>query len=239
VQAQADEDDLYHCAFNFPAVLSVLGPQAWPDLRHTHETLCKDKRVRIRQTLAYSLHEIAKLCGEAETLIDKFELFAHSKQVDVKEGVVQYLPEFIATLKNKPDFLLKNEELITKKEKSWRNRSQQGLNLVSLAEVLEPKEFQKYIPVLLEFCQDEVSEVRLEVCRQMYRAVQACLRESAVGIAMVSQICEMATATRYTSRQDFVAICESVIKHKIELFDDYFAKAFYELQHDKYLDVKI
>ena len=32
-QAITDEDDLYHCAFNFPAILLTIGQQAWPVLK--------------------------------------------------------------------------------------------------------------------------------------------------------------------------------------------------------------
>ena len=57
------EDILYHCAFNFPAVLLTLGKQSWPELKDIYKTLAIDHRIKVRKTLAYSLFEIAKILG--------------------------------------------------------------------------------------------------------------------------------------------------------------------------------
>jgi len=54
---------LYHCAYNFPAVLLTLGPSFWPELKPIHQQLVRDNRTRIRHTLACSLHEVAKILG--------------------------------------------------------------------------------------------------------------------------------------------------------------------------------
>mmetsp|Transcript_32265 Transcript_32265/g.23820 ORF Transcript_32265/g.23820 Transcript_32265/m.23820 type:complete len:112 (+) Transcript_32265:256-591(+) len=59
----ADNDISYHCAFNFPAVLYTLGPSAWPKLFSTYQTLLFDSRWKVRRTLAYSFHEVAKILG--------------------------------------------------------------------------------------------------------------------------------------------------------------------------------
>lgn len=61
--AQNQEDILYHCSFNFPAVLLTLGPSAWTSLKAIHEKLVRDSRVKVRKTLAYSLFELAKILG--------------------------------------------------------------------------------------------------------------------------------------------------------------------------------
>lgn len=74
-QAQQDEDDLYHCAFNFPAILFTLGQKAWPQLKEVYFKFVKDRRERIRKTLAYSLHDVAKLIPDASELIPVFDLF--------------------------------------------------------------------------------------------------------------------------------------------------------------------
>jgi serine/threonine-protein phosphatase 4 regulatory subunit 1 len=53
----------YHCAFNFPAVLYTLGPKSWKKLQPLYESLIKDSRWKVRRTLSFSLHEIAKILG--------------------------------------------------------------------------------------------------------------------------------------------------------------------------------
>ena len=37
-----DSDTIYHCAYNFPAVLLTLGPERWPDLKVIYKKLARD-----------------------------------------------------------------------------------------------------------------------------------------------------------------------------------------------------
>ena len=62
-----DGDLAYHCAFNFPGVLLTLGPSWWPQLQPIHESLVKDVRWKVRRTLSFSLHEVAKIIGPEDT----------------------------------------------------------------------------------------------------------------------------------------------------------------------------
>ncbi|KAJ2078563.1 hypothetical protein H4R24_004387 [Coemansia sp. RSA 988] len=54
-------DILYHSAFNFPALLAALGPQGWDRLRDVYMQLSKTEHYEARQTLACSLHEVARI----------------------------------------------------------------------------------------------------------------------------------------------------------------------------------
>jgi hypothetical protein len=88
---------LFHCAFNFPAVLLTLGPSFWPELKPIHAVLVRDSRTRIRRTLACSMHEIAKILGpslaESELISVLFHFFKDTEEV--KEGSLKFLPEFL------------------------------------------------------------------------------------------------------------------------------------------------
>lgn len=78
-QSQQDEDDLYHCAFNFPAILFTLGQDAWPQLKEVYYRLINDHRERVRKTLAYSLHEVANVIPDPNELILVFDKFTVDK----------------------------------------------------------------------------------------------------------------------------------------------------------------
>ncbi|KAJ2498832.1 hypothetical protein GGH96_003979 [Coemansia sp. RSA 1972] len=54
-------DVLYHSAFNFPALLASLGAQGWDRLRDAYMQLSKSEHYDARQTLACSLHEVARI----------------------------------------------------------------------------------------------------------------------------------------------------------------------------------
>jgi serine/threonine-protein phosphatase 4 regulatory subunit 1 len=63
-----DNEIIYSCAFNFPAVLDAVGRDKWEsELWKVYEKLLKNQDKRIKQTLSESLHEIAKLVGESLT----------------------------------------------------------------------------------------------------------------------------------------------------------------------------
>ena len=58
-----NSDVAFHWAYNFPAVLVTLGKDKWPDLKRLYKILVKDNQWKVRKTLSYSLHEVAKILG--------------------------------------------------------------------------------------------------------------------------------------------------------------------------------
>lgn len=65
------------CAYSFPAVLSVVGKDRWDEIRDIYHNLAQSRSANIKQTLAHSLHEVAKILGDEqmveEELIPIFE----------------------------------------------------------------------------------------------------------------------------------------------------------------------
>lgn len=52
-----DNEIIYSCAYNFPAVLDAVGKEKWEtDLWKVYEKLLKQQDKRIKQTLSESLH---------------------------------------------------------------------------------------------------------------------------------------------------------------------------------------
>ena len=98
--SQASDDVIFHCAYNFPAVLLTLGSAAWPQLKPIYEKLVRDSRVKVRKTLAFSLFELAKILGSNLVESELIPILFHflKDHQEVREGVLESLPEFIATL---------------------------------------------------------------------------------------------------------------------------------------------
>lgn len=68
-------ENTYHCAYNFPAVLLTLGPSKWDDsLKTLYFSLLKDTQWRVRRTLSFSIHEIAKIIGPAKSKLELLPL---------------------------------------------------------------------------------------------------------------------------------------------------------------------
>lgn len=97
---QSKEEVIYHCAFNFPAVLLTLGPTAWPELKEIYERMVRDTHTKVRKTLSYSLFELARILGPQLTESELIPILFHFLKdiAEVKEGIMSSLPQFIEQL---------------------------------------------------------------------------------------------------------------------------------------------
>jgi serine/threonine-protein phosphatase 4 regulatory subunit 1 len=90
-------DIKFHCAFNFPAVVSILGAADWLKLSPTFELLHNDTFWKIRRSFAYSLHELARILGQGITetqLATAFDSYLHDVQ-DVRLGAMLHFADFL------------------------------------------------------------------------------------------------------------------------------------------------
>lgn len=63
-----DAELKYHCAYSFPAVLSTIGSNRWKEIRTVYHTLVQSRSVSVKQTLASSLHEVARILSNGNDL---------------------------------------------------------------------------------------------------------------------------------------------------------------------------
>jgi serine/threonine-protein phosphatase 4 regulatory subunit 1 len=119
-----DSDNVTYCSFNFPAVLLTLGPGGWPQLSETYSLLTKDGQFKVRRSLAFSLHEIAKILGTELTvaaLLPTLEAFLKDLE-EVKVGVITNLAKFYEVLSPsiREEYLYVLEDI--RKDTNWRFR---------------------------------------------------------------------------------------------------------------------
>jgi len=148
---------LYHCAYNFPAVLLTLGSSAWSKLKPIHEKLVRDSRIKVRKTLAYSLFELAKILGSALTESDLLPvLFYFMKDLDeVKEGVMVSLPDLVAVLEplQRESFVDKFAAAWVSGEENWRKRALQTEQLGTMAALFTPEVFARhFLKTFFDMC---------------------------------------------------------------------------------------
>ena len=96
--SQIDNDTAFHCAYNFPAVLKVLGPKYWADhLQPMYAQLVTDNRWKVRRSLAFSIHECAVILGPEITEKNLLPILFHFLQdlTEVAEGALQNLPQIL------------------------------------------------------------------------------------------------------------------------------------------------
>jgi serine/threonine-protein phosphatase 4 regulatory subunit 1 len=122
----------YNCAFNFPAIALTLGVEYWKYIKNLYKKLAEDVSWKVRQTLAYSIHELAIILGTTNTQTDLVPIFdSYIKDVDeVRIGIVANLTKFlrVLTLDYRRSYMPKlNDFLKMDNQRNWRFRNELGL----------------------------------------------------------------------------------------------------------------
>ena len=124
--AVVDTEAIFHCAYNFPAVVATLGASRFEELAETFNALVHDTKPSIRATLSHSLHEIAKMIGPDLTqtyLLSAFDIFLHDLD-EVRIGIVSTLAKFLSALhqQKRTEYLDVLFEIAAGSEQIWRWR---------------------------------------------------------------------------------------------------------------------
>ncbi|KAK6017997.1 hypothetical protein OSTOST_16470, partial [Ostertagia ostertagi] len=96
-----DSDINRHCAHNFPAVAYTLGRANWPQLRDTYNKLATDDQLKVRVSIANSIHEMAAIVGARHTdddLLPVFHAYRFEDAFEVRVGLLKHLFEFYRCL---------------------------------------------------------------------------------------------------------------------------------------------
>lgn len=87
-----NKDLLFHCAYNLPGILFILKGDWWESLEELYVRLSKSTDVRIKKTLAHSIHEVAKLVGKEtseQLLIKILNTYLKDGLKEVRAGIIK------------------------------------------------------------------------------------------------------------------------------------------------------
>jgi len=164
-----DAELKHYCAFSFPGVLQTVGVERWPELREIYHTLVQSHSSSVKQTLAMSLHEIAKILGEKlaeEELVSVFEEMIQEDAEVVRLGIVKHLADFVRLLSMpcRVSYLpLLDDILQSTSPFNWRLRQSLASQLPELVTLPPPQNvFSTLFPLAMTLLQDPVAEVRIE-----------------------------------------------------------------------------
>jgi serine/threonine-protein phosphatase 4 regulatory subunit 1 len=73
--SDSDQELKVSCAFYFPGVLLTLGAEYWPVLQPTFNQLCFDDQIKVRKSLAASIHEVGRVLGQEQADVDLTRAF--------------------------------------------------------------------------------------------------------------------------------------------------------------------
>lgn len=238
-----DEDLIYHCAFTFPAVLLSLGTDSWVTLKSTYKNLVKKESLAIKQSLAASIHEIAKILGGKITIED-LDLIIKGFLNDPQTAPLcfNHLHEILAVIgetKEKLTYLDLVERTIKYSKWNWRLREIFAQHAVEYAKLFEPAIIhEKIIPIIYKLLEDDVIEVRLKMSEAMYSIAMQIKSDPKYFEEVMNYIMGLYQSSGFRNRQTFLYICTGFMCNEA-LFDQYLLTSFLALQKDRVLSVRI
>uniref|UniRef100_K3X4H1 TOG domain-containing protein n=1 Tax=Globisporangium ultimum (strain ATCC 200006 / CBS 805.95 / DAOM BR144) TaxID=431595 RepID=K3X4H1_GLOUD len=158
-----EADIKFHCAFSFPAIVTILGSSEWHRLSPTFELLSNDTFWKIRRTFAHSLHELARVLGQETTesqLSTVFDSYLHDVQ-DVKLGAMMHFADFLEHVS--PSFRESYLPVLTEfnsldQSTKWRFREVLSLQLAQLCRIFTmDATFSVVYPLVMKLVTDPVA----------------------------------------------------------------------------------
>lgn len=210
-------DIKFHCAFNFPAVVSILGSKGWPKLSPTFELLQNDTYWKIRRSFAYSLHVMARILGQGITetqLATAFNTYLHDVQ-DVRLGAMLHFADFLENVSPsfRESYLPVLAEYISGNNiTKWRFREVLSGQLAQLCRTFTPEAtFSVVNPLVHKLITDPVSVVR----EQSYHACPLLVARLSSNPEWLTSIVEsfvaLAKSSHYQDRQCYAKVCASFL----------------------------
>ncbi|DAZ98006.1 TPA: hypothetical protein N0F65_005164 [Lagenidium giganteum] len=246
--ASGEVEIKYHCAFSFPAIVSILGESGWSKISATFEALSNDAFWKIRRTFAHSLHELAKILGQEITekhLATAFDGYLHDVH-DVKLGAMLHFADFLQALS--PSFRESYLPVLSEFDSfdqitKWRFREVLCVQLDQLCLTFTPEAtFSVVYPLVFKLITDDVAAVR----RESFHAcplLLARLQSKPEWVEdVINKFCSLAKSTRYTDRQIYVKVCDAFLSSPEEdsraVFAKHLATAFFALSADPVSNVR-
>uniref|UniRef100_A0A8C0GF14 Serine/threonine-protein phosphatase 4 regulatory subunit 1 n=1 Tax=Chelonoidis abingdonii TaxID=106734 RepID=A0A8C0GF14_CHEAB len=235
-----DTEIAKHCAYSLPGVALTLGRQNWHCLKDTYETLASDMQWKVRRTLAFSIHELAVILGDQLTAGDLVPVFnGFLKDLDeVRIGVLKHLHDFLKLLHldKRREYLYQLQEfLVTDNSRNWRFRYELAEQLILLLELYSARDVYDYLrPIALSLCADKVSSVRwisYKLVSEMIKKLHMASTSAFVVDLMNELIEKFCRCPKWSGRQTFVFICQTVIEDDCLPMDQFAVQLLPHLLH--------
>ena len=238
-----DAELKHYCAFSFPAVLQTITSARWGEVRELYHSLIQCRAANVRQSMAASLHEIARLLGDVrlveEELVPVFEELIQDVE-SVQMGVMANLAQFLTFLTEpcRISYLPELHNILHATNPfNWRLRQCLAIQLPVLLN-LPPSDsiYVTLFPLVMTLLQDPVATVK----RSSFRGVAKMLyllhnlaeeekdaedgrRHQQQFESVLKAVNGLALGDKYQSRQLWADLCLVLLKFlPREVFEKYF-----------------
>lgn len=241
---KGDSDTTYYAAYSFPAVVLTLGNSRWSELRNVYAALTKDLQWKVRRTLAYSVHEVAKILGTELTekyLQSAFNMFLGDID-QVREGVVAEMAQFLSVLSEpkRQDYIPVFQDIL-RDFLNWRSRKMLSKQIGILAKLYN-KDIVRHtlLPIFLQLLQDPVFNVRKAAVKQVGLLLSYMPPGSEVREEFINTLQSISKKKSCIDRQVYALICEDLVDYvDAEVFKSKFLDSLIEFSGDKVPNVRL
>ena len=235
-----ERDRAYQCAFNFPAVAFALQKDKWHKISKIYKLLTASQDPKIRQTLASSVHEIAKIVGREITereLVPVFRSYSDDSNIKVQENLFHNMSEFIYLLSPEDrDFCLGYILDHITSELDWKLKLVLISQLIKVCEFIDvSRHFDKLTTVCMNLCCDGFWQIRKKSIA-LFPLVFLGLDSSKKHL-FIEMIDKLFHSPRSSHRKTFVLIAFEM--KKVLEQDFYFEEKLECLENDPVFDVRL
>ncbi|KAL7717408.1 serine/threonine protein phosphatase 2A 65 kDa regulatory subunit A beta isoform [Entamoeba marina] len=241
-QTPSDSEQQYFASYHLSAVLSTMGMDSWPILKNAFSSLSLSIHWRNRKCIASSLHDIAAVVGQEETLksvIPALEKYL-TDYTEIREISMRKIVKFIPILGEEKSVTIITLLQNAVQSPDWRIRKAVSKQLGDLA--LATPIYAQYVEEIAHaLLLDAVADVRHAAAKECGKVVTAFLNAGYVGVsAMIQKLNEMAKSERKITRIDYSAIAAALANElPPDQFVPHILPSLLEVAHDKVDEVRI
>ncbi len=215
-KSEDEEEVVFQCAFNFPAVLYACGKELWDKLKKIYMAMWNIDMDKVSLTLCSSFHEVAKILGKDIASADLLPLMLEHLQ----DGGMTCLPllqtagEWLAFSgeASKEEFTEILQTLHEDSGHKWRIRAAMATHIFDYAKNYpQTVVLKKLWGMAMLLCTDDVWQVRTAAAGNVWRILQYCGKEECIGL-MRSDVLSLAGDTKWASRQVFIIVSENMFE---------------------------
>ncbi|RKP34517.1 armadillo-type protein [Dimargaris cristalligena] len=237
---------IFQCAYNFPAMLFIMGVSRWDELADAYMALTRFDHFEARKTLAHSLHEVAKLLGPefGEQYHEKVFGYFLVDLDEIQLAVVAHLTDFLDCLypvareRCLPQIL----EVFQHEGNNWRARETMARQLAPLCRLYPERTVVRHLlPLTVYWARDQVAAVRAAAASAFPVIFDMTKEDPGLQVQFFESIIQFRAATTFRARLFFIQICEALLTQQVDAtdFEQFFLPSLLALANDKVSNVRI
>lgn len=237
------EQERLSAAFNFPAIISALGPVIFDeDLKGSYISLCRDSNLTVRTVMAKSYHEVIRLVADKiEGLSIVFQEFFSEEKL--QEIVIRNLGKIVEMLSGELDAsqLLSLIAGVLRQNRPWRVLSTVLEETTTiLDQFLLPDLIETLQPVLLSLLPQVCIPLKSAITRSLAKLISINYLSNHRNDLCCSLVSLLGNSQQYQCRITYIQCCvESLQLVSRRLFKQYFWTTLVRLMHDPVVNVRL